>query len=151
MKAFLLAAALVALFVTSACSDEGDGTAGVTTSSNPDRPASTTTTGHVSVTFVPATDATDEEILAGVAAGSSEGATLVPDAQWLAGVRRGCGDLNDVPDDQIDDFFELFRIQVEDGGGTREQSRAAVQSLVGGFVAACPGLGNRLAPLIPAE
>ena len=78
-------------------------------------------------------------------------AALLPDGRWTAGVRRGCADLGDVPDDQVDDFFELFRIQVEDEGGTRQQSLAAVQALVGGFAAACPELGNRLQPLIPVS
>lgn len=140
------ALALVALFATGACSEDGDGTAGATTTSSPDRPASTTTTSAA-----PAVAASDEQILAGVTAGSAAGATLLPDERWIGGVRAGCDDLPSVPDDEIDDFFELFRIQIEDEGGSREQSRTAVEALVGGFVAACPDLGARLRALIPAE
>lgn len=132
--------ALALALALTACSGDDDRRAATTTSPVP---VSTSTT-----TSDPG--ATDAEILVGVAAGSPEGATLLPDDQWVAGVRRGCTDLPEVPDDQIDDFFELLRIQVEDGGGTREQSRAAVEALVGGFDAACPALGQRLQPLIPA-
>lgn len=139
----MAALAVVALFATG-CSDDGDGTAGATTTSSPDRPASTTTTDTA-----PAVTATDEEILAGVTAGSASGAALLPDDRWVAGIRRGCTDLPSVPDDQIDDFFELLRIQVEDGGGTREQSRTAVEAFVGGLAVACPDLGERLRPLLP--
>ena len=131
--------ALVLALVLTACSGDDD------------RRAATTTTAVPVSTSTPTTDlgATDAEILVGVAEGSPEGAALLPDERWLAGVRRGCADLPDVPDDQIDDFFELLRIQVEDEGGTREQSREAVRALVGGFAAACPELGDRLEPLIP--
>ena len=114
------------------------------------RAATTTTTVPVSTsTTAIEPGVTDTELLAGVAAGSVVGADLLPDDRWVAGVRRGCADLGTVPDDQIDDFFELFRIQVEDEGGSREQSLAAVQSLVGGLLVACPVLGARLEPLIP--
>ena len=122
-------------------------------SGDDDRRAATTTTAVPVSTSTPTTDlgATDAEILVGVAAGSAEGATLLPEARWIAGVRRGCADLPTVIDEEIDDFFELFRIQVEDDGHGREQSRAAVQALVGGFGAACPDLAERLEPLIPAS
>lgn len=139
-----LAALAVAALLSAAACDSGDDTSGATTTSSPDRPSSSTTT-----TVVPAVTATDQQVLDGVAAGSAEGATLLPEDRWLAGVRTGCADLPAVPDDQVDDFFELLRIQVENSGGTREQSRAAVLALVGGFTAACPDLASRLAPLVP--
>lgn len=122
-------------------------------SGDDDRRAATTTTAVPVSTSTPTTDlgVSDAEILVGVAAGSADGAAMLPDDRWAAGVRRGCADLPEVPDDQIDDFFEVFRIQVEDEGRSREQSRAAVQALVGGFAVACPDLGERLEPLIPAS
>jgi hypothetical protein len=150
----LVALATVACLATGAC-DGSDDTSGATTTSSPARPSSTTTTADgVSVTTVPATDppdlVSDDEILAGVAAGSVEGAALLPAERWTAGVRRGCADLGGVPEDEIDDFFELLRIQVEDGGASRERSRTAIEAFIGGLRAACPELGERLAPLVPA-
>ena len=133
--------ALVLALALTACSGDDDRRAVTTTSTVP---VSTSTT---------ASDpgATDAAILVGVAAGSPEGAALLPDERWVAGVRRGCRDLPDVPDDQIDDFFELLRIQVEDEGASRDTSRSAVEALVGGLRVACPDLGERLVPLIPTS
>jgi hypothetical protein len=126
----------------------------LTACSGDDRRAATTTSSTVPVsTSTPTTDlgATDAEILVGVAEGSIDGATRLPDDRWLRGVRSGCAELPDVPDGEVGAFFELFRIQVEDDGGTRPQSLAAVLALVGGFAVACPDLAVRLETLIPTE
>lgn len=134
------ASALVLALVLTACSGDDDR-----------RAATTTTTVPVS-TSTPTTDpgATDAGILVGVAEGSIDGATRLPDDRWLRGVRSGCDELPELPDGEITAFFELFRIQVEDEGATREQSRSAVLALVGGFAVACPDLAERLGPLLPA-
>jgi hypothetical protein len=132
------ASALVLALALSACSGDDDGRAATTTSTVPVA-ISTSTTGP---------GATDAEILVGVAEGSIDGAARLPDERWLGGVRSGCAELPELPDGEITAFFELFRIQVEDEGGTREQSLAAVQALVGGFAVACPDLAERLGPLL---
>jgi hypothetical protein len=133
--------ALVLALVLTACGGDDD------------RRAATTTTTTVPVsTSTPTTDpgATDAGILVGVAEGSIDGATRLPDDRWLRGVRSGCDELPELPDGEIAAFFELFRIQIEDDGATREQSRSAVLALVGGFAVACPELAERLEPLLPA-
>lgn len=120
-------------------------------SGDDDRRAATTTTAVPVSTSTPATEpgATDAELLAGVVAGSPEGAALLSDDRWVGGVRAGCAELPDVPDDEVGAFFELFRIQVEEAGASTAASRSALLALVGGFAVACPDLAVRLAPLVP--
>ncbi|MBA2280710.1 MAG: hypothetical protein H0W25_05670 [Acidimicrobiia bacterium] len=141
------APALVAALVLLGCGADEDPPAAATTAvpttiapvGPPPSPPSTAT--------VVLSGASDEEILAGVEAASPGSRARLPDAQWVRGIGSACIELPPLADDEIADFFELFRVGRESDGLTRAESRDMVDGLVGGIAVACPTLGVRLAPV----
>lgn len=110
----------------------------------------TTVTTSVTAGTVSAVTATDDEILAGVTAGSAAGSARLPAAQWTGAVRSACGELPELPDSEIGALFDLFRVQLESDGATQAESLEGIKAFVGGIAVACPDLGARVAGLVPA-